>query len=148
MAVIFNIHVPQTFVFQFRVFKQALRSGGHLTAKHVEEVSLGVLFLMQAARKTDRAFKVKAPSTTHTVRDSDSDVKKMVTHLTEKEVQIVVKERSSPGFVDPTESGWKKINTTSWLKDTLSRSLEVENLETVENLQVDQELDLDYELSD
>lgn len=74
----------------FRVFKQALHSGGgHLTSKHVEEVSLGVLFLMQAAKKTDRAFKVKAPSMTHTVRDSDKDVTKMVTHLTENFVHIM-----------------------------------------------------------
>ena len=84
---------------------------------------------------------------THTVRDSDKDVMKMVAHLTEKEVHAVDKERSSPGFVDPTENGWKKISTTTWLKDTLSRSLEVENTE-VENLQTDQELDLYYELTD
>lgn len=137
------------FFFHFRVFKQALRSGGgHLTTKHVEEVSLGVLFLMQAARKTDEVFNVKPPSTTHTVRDSNNDVIKMVAHLTENEVQVVQKERLSPGFVDPTESGWKKISTTTWLKDTLARSLEVENVETDEDLQIGQEIDLHYELGD
>ena len=51
------------------LFKQALHSGGgHLTVKHVEEVSLGALFLMQAARMTDKTFKVKPPSTTHTAQ--------------------------------------------------------------------------------
>lgn len=113
--------------------------------KHVEEVSLGVLFLMKAARMTDTAFKVKAPSTTHTIRDSDNDVMKMVTHLREKQVYLVSRERSSPCFIDPTEGGWKKISTTTWLKDTLARSLE---LEPADNLQADQEVDLDYELTD
>ncbi len=119
-------------MFHFRVFKQALRSGGgHLTTKHIEEVSLAVLFLMQAARKTDQAFKVKPPSTKHTVRDSNNDVMKMVAHLTEKKVQIEQKERVSPGFVDPTENGWKKISTTTWLKDTLARSLETVEIENL-----------------
>ncbi len=130
------------------MFKQALQSGGgQLTTKHVEEVSLGVLFLMEAAKKTDAAFKVKAPSTSHTVRDSDSDVKKMVTHLTDKGVHVVDKERTSPAFADPTENGWKKIGTTTWLKDTLSRSLEAETSD-VDDLHLVEELDLFYELTD
>ena len=113
--------------------------------KHVEEVSLGALFLMQAARMTDRTFKVKPPSTTHTVRDSDNDVMKMVTHLREKEVHLVKSERLSPAFIDPSESGWKKISTTTWLKDTLARSLEVEQSDLQ---QQDEEVDLYYELAD
>ena len=139
-------HLGTSKFFHNRVFKQALHSGGgHLTVKHIEEVSLGVLFLMEAAKKTDRTFNVKAPSTTHTVRDSDQDVMKMAAHLKEKNVHIVDKERLSPKFVDPTESGWKKISTTSWLKDTLLKSLEVEAV--VEDLQAE-ELDLYYELTD
>lgn len=116
--------------------------------KHVEEVSLGALFLMKAAKITDEAFKVKPQSTTHTVRDSDNDVIKMVTHLMEKEVHLVKKECVSPAFIDPTECGWKKISTTTWLKDTLTRSLEVENFEVAGNLQQNQEVDLYYELAD
>ena len=116
--------------------------------KHVEEVSLGALFLMQAARMTDRTFKVKPPSTTHTVRDSDNDVMKMVTHLREKEVHLVKSERLSPAFIDPSESGWKKISTTTWLKDTLARSLEVEQSEVDDLQQQDEEVDLYYELAD
>lgn len=142
------VYVPHWLLLH-RVFKQALQSaGGHLSVKHVEEVSLGVLFLMQAAKKTDTAFKVKAPSTTHTVRGSDNDVVKMATYLHENQVHLVKTERSSPGFVDPTESGWKKISTTTWLKDTLTQSLEVENLEPADNLQPDGEVDLYYELAD
>ena len=128
------------------MFKQALHSGGgQLTTKHVEEVSLGVLFLMEAAKKTDVAFNVKAPSTTHTVRESDNDVKRMVTHLTDKGVHMVDKERKSPAFIDPSENGWKKIGTTSWLKDTLSRSLEAENFDT-SDLHLAE--DVHYELTD
>ena len=129
------------------MFKQALHSGGgQLTTKHVEEVSLGVLFLMEAAIKTDAAFNVKAPSTSHTVRESDNDVKKMVSYLLDKRVHIVEEDRTLPMFIDPTEIGWKKIGTTTWLKDTLSRSLETENLNTA-NLHLAED-DLNYELSD
>ena len=129
------------------MFKQALHSGGgQLTTKHVEEVSLGVLFLMEAAKKTDAAFNVKAPSTSHTVRESDNDVKMMVAHLTEKQVHMVDNERTSPVFVDPTENGWKKICTTTWLKDTLSRSLETENFDT-DDLHLAED-DVYYELTD
>ncbi len=145
------LHIPQTFSFLLGYSSKLLHSGGgHLTTKHIEEVSLGVLFLMEAAKKTDKAFKVKAPSMTHTVRDSDKDVMKMVAHLEEKKVQIEDEIRSSPAFVDPTETGWRKIATTTWLKDTLSRSLEVEAepSEAVENLRTEQELDLYYELTD
>ena len=126
------------------MFKQALHSGGdQLTTKHVEEVSLGVLFLMEAAIKTDAAFNVKAPSTSHTVRESDNDVKKMVFYLLDKRVHMVEEDTM---FIDPTEIGWKKIGTTTWLKDTLSRSLETENLNTADlHLAED---DLNYELSD
>ena len=106
-----------------------------------------MLFLMKAARMTDKAFKVKAPSTTHTIREADSDVLKMVVHLGENEVQIVKKDRLTPVFTDPTEVGWKKISTTTWLKDTLSKSIELDNSETADNMQ-DQEIDMTYELAD
>ena len=130
-----------------RVFKQALHTGGgQLTVKHVEEVSLAVLFLMEAAKKTDEAFQVKAPSNTHTQRESDNDIIKMVTHLTQNQVHILDTNRKSPVFTDPTETGWKKIGTTTWLKDTLSRSLEVDD--DSGDLHLEQELDLDYELAD
>ena len=64
-----------------RVFKQTLRSaGGNLTTKHVEDVSLCALFLMEASKKADHLFKVPPPSTAHTIRDSDKDIEKMVGH--------------------------------------------------------------------
>ena len=142
------MYLYELILYKFRVFKQALQSaGGQLTQKHVEEVSLGVLFLMKAAKMTDKAFKVKAPSTTHTIREAESDVLKMVVHLRENEVQKVKKDRTTPVFTDPTEAGWKRISTTTWLKDTLSKSIELDNSETTDNLQ-DQDIDMTYELAD
>ena len=70
-----------------RVFKQTLKSaGGNLTGRHVEEVSLSALFLLDAAKKTDRAFGVAPQTTAHTIRDPSSDVSKMVKHLMENKV--------------------------------------------------------------
>ena len=38
-------------------FKQTIRSSGsNLTPRHIEDVSLAVLFLMEAARKADTFF--------------------------------------------------------------------------------------------
>ena len=68
----------------FRVFKQTLRAaGGNLTEKHVEEVSLGVLFLMDAAKKFDKAMGASPQTTAHTTRDASED---MVTYLKENNV--------------------------------------------------------------
>ena len=59
----------------FRIFKQTLRSAGaNVTVKHIKEVSLSVLFLMEAASKTDQAFAVPPRSTEHSVRDADKDL--------------------------------------------------------------------------
>lgn len=50
------------------VFKQALRTaGGTLTDRHVENVSMAVLFLLNAVKKTDQAFHVTQQTTAHTV---------------------------------------------------------------------------------
>ena len=106
------------------MFKQTLRSaGGNVTDKHIEDVSMSTLFLLDAARKTDQAFGVAPQSTAHTVRDASSDIKKMTKHLAETRVTKNIEERLTPVFTDPTESGFK----TSWLKDTLSRSHVVYN---------------------
>ena len=43
----------------FRVMKQTLgSSGANVTATHIEDVSLSALFLLEAAKKTDRQFGV------------------------------------------------------------------------------------------
>ena len=138
----------------FRVFKQTLRSGGgHLTTKHVEDVSMCAFFLMEASKKADKVFNVPPAATAHTVRDSNRDIEKMVSHLHEAKVNILDKDRSTPPFSDPVRTGWQKLATTDWLKSTLTRHL----VDDSDDLQEDTdsefehrlgEVDFDYELAD
>ena len=141
------------------MFKQTLKSaGGNLTEKHVEEVSLSALFLLEAAKKTDRAFGVAPQTTAHTIRDSTSDVSKMVKHLVENKVSLVVDNGRTPAFTDPTDDGYKKL-CSSWLNKTLSRNQVVDYNSAPEDLEITDEhlhgreannddIDIDYELSD
>lgn len=111
----------------YRIFKQTVRSAGaNLTMKHLEEVSMSVLFLMKAAQKTDNAFGVSPPSSTHTTQDAVADITTMMKHLVDKAVIIESAERHHPPFVDPTESGWKKL-TNKWLKETLERTSPIDS---------------------
>ena len=139
----------------FRVFKQTLRSGGgHLTTKHVEDVSMCAFFLMEASKKADEIFSVPPAATAHTVRDSDRDIEKMVVHLHEAKANIFDKDRTTPSFSDPVESGWQKLATTDWLKTTLTRHL-VDDSDYLQEEERDSEsehglgeVDFDYELAD
>ena len=142
-----------------RVFKQTLRAaGGNLTEKHVEEVSLSVLFLMDAAKKFDKAMGASPQTTTHTVRDATADIKKMVTYLRENNVSQLVENRASPSFSDPTNEGYKKL-CSSWLKETLSRTHvsynsppsdegDYASSELCGRERMNEEIELDYELCD
>ena len=121
--------------------------GGKVTQKHVEELSMGVLFLLEAAQKTDKVFQLSPQSMTHTIRSSVNDINKIVTNLIDTPVTKEIAGRLSPVFVDPSVSGWKKLTTTSWLKDTLERTLIPD--EHNNDLQADiDEADLYYELCD
>ena len=91
------------------MLKQTLRAaGGNLTEKHVEEVSLGVLFLIDAVKKFDKAMGASPQTTAHTTRDASEDVKKMVTYLKENNVSQLVENRLRPELLDPTNEGYKK----------------------------------------
>lgn len=125
-----------------RVIKQVLHSGGpNLTDKHIKEVSLSGLFLMEAAKKADRAFGVPPPSTRHTVTDASSDIQKITKHLLEKNATTEVTGRSSPAFKDPTEEGWKKLSCTDWIQQILTNTVEDDLHEQQRG-----ETDLDYEI--
>lgn len=105
-----------------RVFKQTLRAAGdNLTEKHVEEVSLSVLFLMDAVKKFDKAMGASPQTTAQTVRDATDDIKKMVTYLRENNVSQLIENRTTPEFSDPTNEGYKKL-CSSWLKEILPRT--------------------------
>ena len=99
-----------------RIFKQTVRSAGaNLIVKHIREVSLSVLFLIEAAAKADKTFSVPPRSSSHTTSDVAADVKKMVTHLIERHTTTEDSERTEPAFTDPTESGIGS-NHRSWYR--------------------------------
>ena len=47
----------------------------------------------------------------------------MVSHLHEAKVNVLDKDRTTPPFIDPVETGWQKLAMTDWLKNTLTRHL-------------------------
>ena len=129
----------------YSILKETMRGGGgNITESHAEEVSLCARFLMGAAKKVDRAFDVHR-STVHTVRDADKDILKLTSILLETKVASENSNRNSPPFSDPTESGHKKLGTTSWLADTLATT-------SLEDLQMEisdeQLVELNYEIAD
>ena len=127
-----------------RVFKQTLRAaGGNLTDTHVKDVSMSVLFLLDAAKKTDRAFGIAPQCTSHTVRDADSDIQKMRKHIKEHDVTHTVDDRDAPTFTDPTEEGLKKMCNTKWLKETMAKSQCQPDEDIHENTE---DMNIDYEL--
>ena len=129
-----------------RVFRETIRAGGgKLTAKHIKDVSMSVLFLMEAAQKTDKTFGLSPQSTSHTVHSPHEDIDKMTKQLSEAKVTVAVEERLSPPFVDPIEDGWKKLSTTSWLTDTLQRNVVDDDDDLCEDRE---EIDSYYELFD
>ena len=83
---------------------------------------MSALFLLDAAKKTDQAFGIAPQTTSHTVRDADSDIQKMTKHIIEHNVTHIVDDREAPTFVDPTEEGLKKMCSTKWLKETMAKS--------------------------
>ena len=57
-------------LFLFRIVKEGVQAAGaNATNKHIEELSLCGLFLLDACKKADKAFNVPPASTRHTVRD-------------------------------------------------------------------------------
>ena len=98
-----------------------MRSGGaNVTHKHIEDLSLCGLFLMEVAKKVDREFGAHR-STAHTPSDAYKDITKLTNLLLEKQVVVETDERTSPGFMDPTGTGLDKLCNTSWIRETLDR---------------------------
>ena len=110
-------------------------------------------FLMEASKKADDVFNVPPAATAHTVRDSNKDVEKMVSHLHDAKVNVLDKDRISPPFTDPVETGWQKLAMTDWLKNTLTCHLVDESADLQEDTDSEfeqrlGELDFEYELAD
>ena len=95
--------------------------GGNLTDSHAEDISLCALFLMEAAKTTDKEFNVHR-TTAHTTRDANKDIVKISSQLIDNSVTSVVQNRTSPAFKDPTNDGLAKICNTSWVQDILAKT--------------------------
>ena len=120
---IMHLHI-HTFLRVYRVLKQALRaSGANATKKHIEEVSLCSLFLMEAAKKADQEFGITPRSSKHTTRDASADIRKITAHLLEHKVTVPQESRTTPTFRDVTEDGFGKMSQ-SWLKQVLVQAPE------------------------
>jgi hypothetical protein len=110
---------------------------------------------MDAAKKADKVMGVSPQTTSHTVSDVSSDIKKMVTYLRENKVSSLIENRSSPTFEDPTSSGYKKL-CSSWWKETLYRTTvsfncpdpSDEEMQSASDGRENDSIDLDYELFD
>ena len=141
------VHLRTNVPSKCRVLKESLRSsGGNLTERHTEDLSMCALLLMEAAKKTDREYGC-SQSSGHTTTDASRDIDKMMGCLMEAQVALEVSNRNTPAFEDPTEKGLHKMFNTSWIQDTLSRTVVLEDdLQAVER--EDTEVNLDYELAD
>ena len=131
----------------FSVVKEAIRSSGaNATEKHIEDVSVCALLLMEAAKKADQAFGVTPKSGAHTVRSAENDIQKMVEYLMLKKatLQVLSRSESASPFTDPTEKGWEKLSTTDWIRETVARS----HSEDMEAASPNDELDSNYEIYD
>lgn len=126
--------------------KQTLRSSGaNVTDKHITNVSMCASFLLEAAKKCDEMFSVTPRSSAHTIRESNTDIRKIQEHLLEKGITTEDQQRNMPAFVDPTQSGLDTLCKGDWLHKHL------ESTGCEENLQDEQEhgeIELDHELSD
>ena len=69
----------------------------------------------------------------HTVRDAEAGIKKIHQHLLEKEITKEVKDRTTPSFLDPTESGLNTLTKGEWLQKQLQSKVD-DNLQNEESL--------------
>ena len=80
-----------------RVVKNAVKAAGaNVTPKHIEDISLSGLFLLEAAKTADEIFQVPPSSNHHTVRDAASDIQSMVESLLKFNVTQEMNRTGSP----------------------------------------------------
>ena len=83
-------------------------SGANATQKHLEDVSMCGLFLLEVCRKVDKMFGAEC-SGAHTTRDAGSDIEKITTYLRTQKVTKEVENRQGWSFIDPHTLGYKKV---------------------------------------
>ncbi len=100
-----------------RIIKEAVwAAGSNLTEKHLEDISLGGLFLLEAAKKTDDFFQVPSPSPHHTIRDASNDLLAMTADLLSTRAVKQKEGRSAPPFQDPSTVGMETRASKGWVE--------------------------------
>lgn len=131
--------------------KQALKSSGaNCTPKHMEDISMCGLFLLDAAKRADQEFQIPYRSSHHTVRSAESDIQKMVSHLLEEKVTCERKDRVDIKFEEPIQLGMQKV-VNGWLQNYLTSSgsksaTDDSQCSNQDGELHDGEVDLDYEI--
>ena len=127
--------------------KQALKSSGaHCTMKHMEEISMSGLLLLDTAKAADSEFHTPYRSSHHVIGSVENDIVKMTAHLLEEKVTNECEGRVSMKFDEPIALGMQKI-VDGWLKEYLKSSCTSETIEDDdEQTRSAEDLDIDYEL--
>ncbi len=127
-----------------RIVKAAMQAAGaNGSEKHVEDISLCGLFLLEAAKRADKAFQVPPGSTQHTIRDASNDVTAMVTNLLSTGA-VEERDRTGPPFQEPFARGMEEKASKGWIESLLT-SGQVDDDDIEHDLQ-DGQVSIDYEL--
>ena len=108
-----------THILSFRIVKEGVQAAGaNATKKHIEEISLCGMFLLEAGKKADQTFNVPPASTSHTVRDATEDILTMTRDLLVRAAVEDTDRLGSP-FIDPTTRGMEDKAAKGWIESIL-----------------------------
>ncbi|XP_066272161.1 uncharacterized protein [Branchiostoma lanceolatum] len=109
-----------------KILKKALKSsGGRLTLRHAQEVSLAVPLLDEARRFCDGVFRARK-TVSHTSPSADADVQSMIQAISEEKVYSPTAGRRlffGKDFKDVTQKGWKRVTADKWLDNFLQKGV-------------------------
>ena len=107
------------YIHLFRIIKEGVQaSGANATKKHIEELSLCGMFLLEAGKKADTIFNIPPASTHHTVRDATDDILTMMQDLMATAAVQETGRHGSP-FQDPTTRGMEDKAARGWIENVL-----------------------------
>ena len=109
-----------------RIVKEGVQgAGANGTQKHIEEISLCGMFLLEASKRADKAFNVPHPATQHTVRDATGDILTMTQDLLARRA-VEETDRSGTPFSDPTTRGMEDKVAKGWIENVLGSNAMVD----------------------
>ena len=126
------------------MIKEAMRSSEvNATKKHVEDVSLCALMLMNTAnlKKVDQMYGARQ-SGSHTTRDATGDITKIVEYLLSEGVTKEKEGSTGPGFEDPKLIGSRKVSQGR-LDNYLKGDIELEQQDAINKCGEDE---INYEI--